>query len=88
MLIPQSATKTDVGTGYYVWVVKDGKTVKKDVVVNESIDNNWVVESGLDYNDEVVMEGIQDIFKSGQDVKTTPYDINSAKTEKSESKAE
>jgi membrane fusion protein (multidrug efflux system) len=23
MMIPQSATKTDVGTGYYVWVVKD-----------------------------------------------------------------
>jgi len=88
MLVPQSATKTDVGTGYYVWVVKDGKTVKKDIVVNESIDNNWVVESGLDINDEVVMEGIQDIFKSGQEVKTTPYDINSAKEEKSESKAE
>ena len=88
MLIPQSATKTDVGTGYYVWVVKDGKTVKKDIVVNESIDNNWVVESGLDYTDEVIMEGIQEIFKSGQEVKTTPYDMNGSKEEKSESKAE
>ena len=88
MLIPQSATKTDVGTGYYVLVVKDGKAVKKDIVVNESIDNNWVVESGLDINDEVIMEGIQEIYKSGQEVKTTPYDINSAKEEKSESKAE
>ena len=36
MLIPQSATKTDVGTGYYVWTVKDGKAVKKDIVVNEN----------------------------------------------------
>ena len=73
MLIPQSATKTDVGTGYYVWVVKDGKTVKKDIVVNENYKNNWIVESGLDYDDVVVMKGIQDIYKSGQVVKTKQY---------------
>ena len=73
MMIPQSATKTDVGTGYYVWVVKDGQVVKKDVKVNRNIDNNWIVESGLDENDEVVVKGIQDIYKSGQKVKATPY---------------
>ena len=73
MLVPQSATKTDVGTGYYVWVVKDGKTVKKDIVVNQNIDNYWVVEKGLDYDDEVIMNGIQNIYKSGQEVKTIPY---------------
>lgn len=73
MLIPQSATKTDVGTGYYVWAVKDGKTVKKDIVVNENYKNNWIVEKGLDYDDVVVMKGIQDIYKSGQAVKTKKY---------------
>ena len=72
-MIPQSATKTDVGTGYYVWVVKDGKVIKKDIKVNRNIDNNWIVESGLDENDEVVVKGIQDIYKSGQKVKATPY---------------
>ena len=73
MMIPQSATKTDVGTGYYVWVIKDGKAVKKDIKVNQNIDNNWIVESGLDENDEVVVKGIQDIYKSGQKVKAAPY---------------
>lgn len=73
MLIPQSATKTDVGTGYYVWTVKDGKTVKKDIIVNENYKNNWIVEKGLDYDDVVVMKGIQDIYKSGQAVKTKKY---------------
>ena len=73
MLIPQSATKTDVGTGYYVWVVKDGKTIKKDIVVNENYENNWIVEGGLNYDDVVVMKGIQDIYKSGQKVKTKAY---------------
>ena len=80
MLIPQSATKTDVGTGYYVWTVKDGKAVKKDIVVNENYDNNWIVESGLDYDDVVVMKGIQDIYKSGQAVKTIPYKKGKNKT--------
>ena len=73
MLIPQSATKTDVGTGYYVWVVKDGKAEKRDIVVNENYENNWIVESGLNYDDVVVMKGIQDIYKSGQKVKTKQY---------------
>lgn len=80
MLIPQSATKTDVGTGYYVWTVKDGQAVKKDIAVKDNIDNNWVVESGLDYDDVVVINGIQNIYKTGQKVKTEEY--------KEESKAE
>ena len=81
MLIPQSATKTDVGTGYYVWTIKDGKAVKKDITVNENYENNWVVEKGLDYDDIVVMKGIQDIYKSGQSLKTKPYTPDE-KTEK------
>lgn len=81
MLIPQSATKTDVGTGYYVWTVKDGKAVKKDIIVNENYNNNWIVENGLDYDDVVVMKGIQDVYKSGQPLKTKQY-TPEEKTEK------
>lgn len=73
MLIPQSATKTDVGTGYYVWTVKDGKAVKKDIVVNENHDNNWIVESGLSSDDVIVVNGIQNIYKTGQAVKVKQY---------------
>ena len=79
MLVPQSATKTDVGTGYYVWTVKDGKTVKKDIVVNENYDNNWIVEKGLSYDDVIVVKGIQNIYKSGEAVKTKPYKPDSDK---------
>ena len=81
MLIPQSATKTDVGTGYYVWTVKDGKAVKKDIVVNENYKNNWIVEKGLNWDDVVVMKGIQDIYKTGQPVKTKKY-VPEEKSEK------
>ena len=86
MLIPQSATKTDVGTGYYVWVVKDGKTIKKDIIVNENYENNWIVESGLTYDDVVVMKGIQEIYKSGQSVKTIPYKEDKQKRNKNGNK--
>lgn len=82
MLIPQSATKTDVGTGYYVWVIKDGKAVKRNIVVNENYDNNWIVEDGLSYDDDVVVKGIQDIYKSGQVVKTIPYSETKEKEQK------
>lgn len=80
MLIPQSATKTDVGTGYYVWTVKDGKAVKKDIVVNNNYENNWIVESGLSPDDIVVVQGIQNIYKTGQPVKTKQYQPDSAET--------
>jgi len=86
MLIPQSATKTDVGTGYYVWTVKDGKTVKKDIVVNENYDNNWIVESGLSYDDVVIVKGIQNIYKSGESVKTKQYQPDSAEKSNGEGK--
>jgi membrane fusion protein (multidrug efflux system) len=86
MLIPQAATKTDVGTGYYVWTAKDGKTVKKDIVVNENYDNNWIVESGLSPDDVVVINGIQNIYKTGQPVKTKQYQPDSAKTSNGEEK--
>ena len=79
MLVPQSATKTDVGTGYYVWAVKDGKTVKKDIVVNENYDNNWIVEKGLSYDDVIVVKGIQNIYKSGEAVKIKQYKPDSDK---------
>lgn len=83
MLIPQSATKTDVGTGYYVWVIEDGKAVKRDIVVNDNYENNWIVESGLNYDDVVVMKGIQDIYKTGQPVKTKKV-VSDEKQEKKE----
>ena len=86
MLIPQSATKTDIGTGYYVWTVKDGKTVKKDIVVNENYDNNWIVESGLSYDDVIVVKGIQDISKTGQAVKTKQYQPDSVDKSNGEGK--
>ncbi|MBR6164247.1 efflux RND transporter periplasmic adaptor subunit [bacterium] len=68
MLIPQAAAM-DESEGYYVWVVKEDDTIeKRTIIVSDDVDNNWVVESGLDYGDKVVVKGIQRVFMDGQKV--------------------
>jgi len=70
MTVPQACTKGDAMSGYYVWVVNKDNTVKrKDIKVSEQIDNHWIVESGLDKNDKVVIAGVQNINVEGQKVK-------------------
>ena len=69
MTIPQSCTKGDPMSGYYVWVVQDNKAVRKDIKVADSINTNWIVTDGLDLNDVVVVSGIQNIMTEGQKLK-------------------
>lgn len=74
MTVPQSCTKGDAMSGYYVWTVVDGKSVRKDIKVSDDIDNNWIVESGLNKNDQVVVTGIQNVTTEGQKVTITDVD--------------
>ena len=69
MTVPQSCTKGDAMSGYYVWAVKDNKAVRKNIKVSDDINNNWVVDSGLDMNDVIVVSGIQNIAAEGQQLK-------------------
>lgn len=69
MTVPQACTKGDAMSGYYVWTVKEDKAVRKDIKVSDSIDNNWVVESGLNKDDVVVVAGVQSISAEGQKLK-------------------
>ncbi len=70
MTVPQAATKGDAMSGYYVWTVgKDNQIVRKDIQVSDVIDNNWIVESGLNPDDKIVVAGVQNITQDGQKVK-------------------
>lgn len=69
MTVPQASTKGDAMSGYYVWAVKDNKAVKKNIKVSDAIDNNWVVNSGLNLDDTIVLSGIQNIAVEGQKLK-------------------
>lgn len=69
MTVPQASTKGDAMSGYYVWAVEDNKAVKKNIKVSDAIDNNWVVNSGLNLDDTIVLSGIQNIAVEGQKLK-------------------
>ncbi len=69
MTVPQACTKGDPMSGYYVWTVEDNKAVRKNIKVSDDINNNWVVDSGLNLSDVVVVSGIQNINSEGQKLK-------------------
>lgn len=74
MTVPQACTKGDAMSGYYVWTVEDNKSVRKDIKVSDSINNNWVVDEGLNDSDLVVVSGIQNITTEGQNLKIIDND--------------
>lgn len=67
--VPQSCTKGDAMSGYYVWGVKDEQAVRKDIKVSDDIDSNWVVTEGLDLDDSIIVAGIQSVNVEGQKLK-------------------
>jgi len=70
LTVPQSATKGDAMSGYYIWAVdKDNKSVRKNIKVSDVIDNNWIVDEGLSPSDNIVVSGIQNINLEGQALK-------------------
>ena len=69
MTVPQSCTKGDALSGYYVWAVEDNKAVKKNIKVSDAVDNNWIVDNGLNLTDTIVVTGIQNISAEGQKLK-------------------
>lgn len=80
--IPQACTKGDPMSGYYVWVVEDNKAVKRNIKVTENINNNWVVTSGLNLSDQVVVSGIQNISAEGQKLKIVEKTPSQENTDK------
>lgn len=83
--VPQSCTKGDAMSGYYVWTVKDNKAVKTNIKVSDDIENNWVVDSGLNMNDTVVVSGTQNIAAEGQKLKIIKKEHNENVQEQTES---
>lgn len=69
MTVPQSCTKGDAMSGYYVWTVDGDKSVRRDIKVSDTIDTNWIVTEGLDLKDTIVVAGIQNITSDGQKLK-------------------
>lgn len=69
MTVPQACAKGDAMSGYYVWAVQDNKAVRKDIKVSDDINNNWIVEDGLNKSDVIVVSAIQNVAAEGQKLK-------------------
>ncbi len=65
---PLSAILHSVDAGPYVFVVKDGKAVKKDIVLGPMFQKLVGVESGLEDGDMLIVEG-QHYVRPGQQIK-------------------
>ncbi|WP_310386451.1 efflux RND transporter periplasmic adaptor subunit, partial [Roseateles sp.] len=72
ILIPQKAV-TKTPTGHVAWVVgADNKALRRDLVVGEWLNNDWIIEKGLGAGELVVVEGLQRL-QQGAVVKPTPW---------------
>ena len=71
-LIPQQAVQRDTVGGYALVVGPDGKVVRKNVTASESYGNDWIVTSGLESGDQVIVAGLQGAHEGGQ-AKAVPW---------------
>jgi membrane fusion protein (multidrug efflux system) len=73
ILLPQQAvTRSNQGDSVLV-VGADGKPVKREVKVGSSQNNNWVILSGLQPGEQVIVEGFQKMMVPGAPVKPVPW---------------
>jgi membrane fusion protein, multidrug efflux system len=71
-LIPQAAIQRDPAGAYALVVGKDGNVAQKRVAADSMRGNDWVVTSGLDAGDQVIVSGIQ-VVKPGAPAKAQPW---------------
>ncbi len=57
--------------GVYVFVVEDGKAVRRNVKTGGESGTGIVVDSGLSGSEEVIVQGLQAV-RPGAPVRTTP----------------
>lgn len=67
IMVPQQAIQIS-GQDKYVWVARDGKSYRQDVLTGDIINEGVIVESGLTSGDIVIVEG-QDKVSEGSEIK-------------------
>ncbi|WP_323033156.1 efflux RND transporter periplasmic adaptor subunit [Paracoccus sp. (in: a-proteobacteria)] len=78
LTVPQMAVQRDQSGQAYVYALKDDETVeRRDVTLGQTSDNRWLVESGLEPGDRVVVAGAQKLYP---DAKVVPQPAAEATT--------
>ncbi len=73
ILVPQQAVRRDVKGQAYVLVVDSEETLQvRPLSLDRTVDDQWLVSSGLDPGERVVMEGLQ-FVRPGMKVRAVPF---------------
>ena len=75
-LVPQKAVMRRPDGAAYVYVAADGKVVSKDVTIEQSQGQNWLVSAGVEDGDQLIVDGIQRI---GPGAAVSPQPVETAK---------
>ncbi|MBO6772020.1 MAG: efflux RND transporter periplasmic adaptor subunit [Thalassospira sp.] len=60
-LVPQKAVMRRPDGSAYVYVVVDGKVASKDITIEQSQGQNWLVSAGVEDGDQLIVDGLQRI---------------------------
>ena len=60
-LVPQKAVMRRPDGSAYVYVVADGKVASKDITIEQSQGQNWLVSAGVEDGDQLIVDGLQRI---------------------------
>ncbi len=73
ILVPQQGVTRDMRGDPIAWIVgKDGKVEQRALTVDRTMGNQWLVTSGLDVGDQVIVDGLQKV-RPGVPVKAVPF---------------
>jgi membrane fusion protein (multidrug efflux system) len=77
ILVPQQAVVRDSKGTPYAWVVnKEGKAERRDLELDRTVGNQWLVNTGLNPSDQVIVEG-GDRVQMGMPVHAVQYQQSS-----------
>ncbi|MBX2831234.1 MAG: efflux RND transporter periplasmic adaptor subunit [Rhodospirillales bacterium] len=75
-LVPQKAVMRRPDGTAYVYVAADGKVASKDITIEQSQGQDWLVSAGVEDGDQLIVDGIQRI---GPGAAVAPQPVETAK---------
>jgi membrane fusion protein, multidrug efflux system len=74
-LLPQQAVSRDAKANPIITLVQEDNSVKKQIVtIERAIGNKWLITSGINNNDKIIIEGLNKINEKS---KVNPVDVSS-----------
>jgi membrane fusion protein, multidrug efflux system len=86
ILVPQQAVQEQQGLKSVFVVDSSGKAQPRQIVAANRKDQNWIVDSGLQAGEQVVVEGIGKV-RAGQPVRAVPIHSEAASTQEPSDRA-